>query len=290
MSSKFEVFVSHDSADETLAILLKKLLEGIFLNAEVFVSGRDLRGGNLWAEELKKRLGSAKAIIALITRYSENNVWVHFESGVGFVDGRTIPVCVDGIRVETLVPPLKLLQARNFDKSGLTDLLRDISKLADTRSPETIAGLDKILTEANRFIQLREVESHQTSSISSSKAIEVGSQNNLLHSTLFEKKDEELKQRLDAIKQKYQNILRQKIQTIKSGHHLPSRTELDSMNYYELDQVLMACKAPTSPMTSLKLGVLESNLPVESASKWRKMNAMQELDDLEKDLQKIEKL
>ena len=72
MSSKFEVFISHDSSDETLALLLKKLVEEIFLNAEVFVSGRDLQGGKLWVEEIKKRLRSAKIIISLLQREGAN--------------------------------------------------------------------------------------------------------------------------------------------------------------------------------------------------------------------------
>ena len=67
------VFVSHVHEDETIASALKEYLERLFLNATVFVSGQDLAGGELWAEELRKKLQSSTAIIAIITRFSRDS-------------------------------------------------------------------------------------------------------------------------------------------------------------------------------------------------------------------------
>jgi len=292
MSSKFEAFVSHDSADETLALLLKKLIEGIFLNADVFVSGKDLRGGNLWAAELKHRLSSAKVIIALITRYSKDNLWVHFESGAGFIDDRTIPICADEISVEMLDPPFKLLHARNFDDRGLKELLQDIARIVQLRQPDTHGGLAETLSEAGRFIKLRDSESSHTMLSPSQDASVASTQKKLadLHASVLEEKDAELKQRYEALKQEYHAILKQQIQNLQGRHDIPTESELDKMSYYDLDQVLSAIKAPTSRMISLSFNVLELNLPRKSASKWQKLNATHALDDLEKELRKLEKL
>src|SRR5690348_5247725 len=95
--AKLAIFISHASEDETMAIELKAFLENIFLNADVFVSGRDLAGGALWAEQLRAKLEEATTIIALITRFSAESTWVHFEAGAGFVRKRTIPVVADGV-------------------------------------------------------------------------------------------------------------------------------------------------------------------------------------------------
>jgi len=70
------LFISHDRSDETLALLLKEFLEGLFLNASVFVSGTDLRGGDVWIEGLRETLKAAVAILVVVTPQSANNRWV----------------------------------------------------------------------------------------------------------------------------------------------------------------------------------------------------------------------
>ncbi|HAS53445.1 MAG: hypothetical protein A2X56_00345 [Nitrospirae bacterium GWC2_57_13] len=126
---KITIFISHAKDDETLAILLKDFLENIFLNANFFVSGSDLGGGEVWIEELRDKLESATAIIALITPYAVENKWVYFEAGAGFAQRRSIPLIADGMTFKTLPIPLSLLQGRTFDISGLKALTSDIAIL-----------------------------------------------------------------------------------------------------------------------------------------------------------------
>ena len=78
MSEKFSIFISHDSSDESLALSLKSFIEKIFLNSDVFVSGRDLVGGEIWIKKIHNKLENSKIIISLITRSSINNLWVYF--------------------------------------------------------------------------------------------------------------------------------------------------------------------------------------------------------------------
>ena len=209
MSSKFEVFISHDSSDETLALLLKKLVEEVFLNAEVFVSSRDLRGGNLWVEEIKKRLSSAKIIVSLVTRFSEHNPWVLFESGTGFTEDKTIPICADGITLENLEVPLKLLHARNFDDAGLKYLIHDIANIAQLRQPTTCNGLDAILSEANTFIKLRNIEDAPfPKSENSTAPYKIDSSELAKKQPILEEKDAEVKQRIEVVQTRFKNLLK----------------------------------------------------------------------------------
>jgi len=88
MDIRFNIFISHDNSDETIAIELKKFIENIFLNTNVYVSGRDLEGGQTWIENIKLALKSSQVIIALVTKKSINANWLYFESGAGFTDDK----------------------------------------------------------------------------------------------------------------------------------------------------------------------------------------------------------
>jgi hypothetical protein len=132
------VLISHDSKDQQLATELKTFLEQIFTSADFYVSGRDLEGGQTWVEQIKNRLRSSKAIIALLTSRSLHNHWVYFESGAGFVDDKTIPLLTDGIKFKDLTPPLNLLQARTLSKEGIAELVKDVSTKLGLRRIPTI--------------------------------------------------------------------------------------------------------------------------------------------------------
>ncbi|MCG6535397.1 MAG: toll/interleukin-1 receptor domain-containing protein [Syntrophales bacterium LBB04] len=134
MTSDFSVFISHVSDDESIAIAIRQFIEKVFLNATVFVAGRDLIGGEVWVKEIRDKLRTSRVIVSIITPFSQNSSWVLFESGAGFLDSRTIPLCGDGITIEALKPPLKLLQARALNQEGLKNLVRDIARLAELSS------------------------------------------------------------------------------------------------------------------------------------------------------------
>jgi len=290
MSEKFEIFISHDTADETLALLLKKLVEGIFLNSEVFVSGRDLRGGNLWIEEIRKHLRSAKVIISLITRGSAENPWVLFESGAGFTEDKTIPICADGISVGKLEPPLKLLHARNFDEAGLKRLIQDIAKIAELREPDIYSGLDKTLSEADIFIKLRNSETTklavpQTTPAKSKSATSEAVEK--LFTTL--QKDTEIQSQYEALEVRYKNLLTKKIQAVRTSYDVPLDEQLKKMKARELMEVIDAYQIPFPKLLDVSMTLLGISLPEATASKWKKMNVIQQIKSLEQDLEKLEK-
>ena len=151
MGNQFQIFVSHDARDAALANTLKELIERLFPNIDVFVSGDNLRGGVVWPESLRGRLESASVILALMTNHSLENLWVHFESGAGFASGKTIPVCA-GIEKKTLAPPMSLLHARSFDRSDTANLIKDIAERADSRMPARVST--RIATATQRVEQV----------------------------------------------------------------------------------------------------------------------------------------
>ena len=135
MNERVTIFISHVSEDETIALALKDFLEGIFLNASVFVSGRDLTGGQVWIEELRNQLANATAILALVSQRSLGSEWVYFEAGAGFCRRCTIPLLISGVTVEDVGPPFSLLQLRRIDQVGLQTMVRDIAGLAQMLTP-----------------------------------------------------------------------------------------------------------------------------------------------------------
>jgi hypothetical protein len=150
----FEIFISHVDEDSAIAVSLKELLEEIFLSAQCFVSGRDLDGGQLWFEELRKKLGSSVAIVSLISEFSRESRWVYFESGAGFVNQRTIPLAVPPLTVDSIQAPMKLLQARALHEEGLKKVACDIAKLAGIRAPSRFPGLEKATSEVDAFLRM----------------------------------------------------------------------------------------------------------------------------------------
>jgi hypothetical protein len=131
MDENPKIFISHDSADQALAEILREYLIRLVPAVDIFVSGADIRGGKGWFENLRSQLEASLVIIALMTRKSRTSPWVHFEAGSGFVPETTIPVCTDGVTKSDLDYPLRQLQARNLDSEDLAALFRDIAELTD---------------------------------------------------------------------------------------------------------------------------------------------------------------
>jgi hypothetical protein len=153
MENKDIILISHDSKDEELASELKFFLENIFLNVHVYVSGKDLRGGQTWVEQIKNRLKSSRIIITLLTTKSLNNNWVYFESGAGFADDKAIPLLADNLKPEDLPSPLNLLQARLLTNSGIKALIKDISTRLDSREPTNYSGINELIIKIEKLLR-----------------------------------------------------------------------------------------------------------------------------------------
>ena len=277
--SPIVVFISHVHEDETLASCLKEFLEGIFLNATVFVSGRDLGGGQVWVEELRRNLEKATSILALVTRFSENNNWVHFEAGAGFSGQRTIPVLADGVSISTLNPPFKLLQARAYDEDGLEAVAKDIARHAHLREPTKFPDLDKTLREAANFIALR------TSATSSEPEVSDLSKPSLSDDQIYQA----AMQQAEAVMQRARALLIRDILRRNAAFEVPTASEMSRLELRELNQLAKAVGVSDEwRLPSIKLDRPFRSLPCSKTSAWEKVNYEREMTGIREDLDQYE--
>jgi hypothetical protein len=284
MNSKFRIFISHDKADETLAVILKNFLENVFLNAEVFVSSRDLKGGEIWIKEIREQLQTSAIIISLITRISWQNLWVHFESGAGLVDRKTIPVCADSVTVDTLRPPLSLLQARNFDEDGLKNLVQDISKIVELRAPSEYPGLKALLKSASEFISLRN-EAGSESSEDTETPVEATE----ISDFELPEPDPDISQKVVKVENRLREVLIKQISWARENYNVPSNKELDKMDIFDVSEVARYFNIPFPHLLLIQILTIRMNIPSKQDSKWKKLNTLKSIEDIDKEITKIEK-
>ena len=130
-----ELFLSHDSRDKEKSEVLAQTITRATLGQIVVWHSSDatatggLRPGNVWLDEIRRRLASSKAVVVLLTPISLSRPWLLFESGFGAAQPScdVIPVCI-GVDSGTDVPfPLAMYQA--YQLSDYDSLKRFAAKL-----------------------------------------------------------------------------------------------------------------------------------------------------------------
>ena len=282
ITHNLSIFISHDTSDKVLALLLKEFLEGLFLNASVFVSSEDLHGGDVWIEALRESLQYASVILPVITPRSMNNRWVLFEAGAGFCDRRTIPILADGVAFETLDAPFRFLQARLYNEDGLKQLVSDIAQRTGLRTPNNYPGLEHALERAKQFLS------------ESKKSQELPDQSSHISSTtpssFFKPPDPEIHSMRAKLDARFKKVLVKVIGKARGAFELPSPEELEKMSVSDLWEVGQAVAAPVPTTLMLKFMSLDGGaIPSIEASSWRKINAKKQLEEMEKELVEYEK-
>lgn len=285
MEVNFNIFISHDSSDETVAIELKNFLENIFLNASVYVSGRDLQGGQTWIENIKLSLKTSQVIISLITKNSIENNWIFFETGAGFTEDKSIPLLADGLKFNDLYPPLSLLQARTLSKTGIESLVNDISSKLYLRSPKNLTGLNKLLSESDKFFKLRNSESTYTA-----KEVKIAKTKTKITPEKNQDNgyDLELRQLYDQTVQRTGDLIKRKILSYNAKLDVPTEEELNELPFNKLKGVADAYNLKT-PSVVATLLVTDLSFPKSNAKNWEKMNARKFINDAIQKLDKYEK-
>ncbi len=127
------IFISHDSAEKSIALKLQKYLEDRFGNGGVHVfvsSDRDsIGGGKVWFNRIRESLKAAKVVIVLLSPTSKNQGWILFEAGVGDGAGAcVIPVVFNGLAFGNLGFPLGGFHGRELaDLDGIvSDIQREL--------------------------------------------------------------------------------------------------------------------------------------------------------------------
>jgi TIR domain len=166
-----QLFLSHDSRDRVKADVIANAIGRMTLGQIAVWHSSDtapdggLRPGHVWLDEIRSRLASSKAIVALITPASVSRPWLMFESGFGAAQPAcdVIPVCV-GIDSASGIPfPLAMYQS--YLLSDYDSLKRFAQKLLSNygiRFDEEMAK-PVLLNAVKQLSQAEESESAQQS-------------------------------------------------------------------------------------------------------------------------------
>ena len=130
-----KVFISHSSADVTLAQALIYLLKDAIpeLRPEAIrctsVPGYKLQGGVQTDDQLRREMGLAPVFIGLLTKESLTSTYVLFELGARWgARLKFTPLVAAGLRMSDLKPPLAGLHAQSCDSdTDLQQMLVEIS-------------------------------------------------------------------------------------------------------------------------------------------------------------------
>ena len=264
------------SDDEAIAVMLKSSIERIFLNSEVFVSGRDLKGGDVWASEIKAKLNKSSVIIALITDLSLNSNWVMFEAGSGFVENKTIPLCVPSITVDDLTPPLSLLQSRNYSEKGIKNLLHDIAKIADLRVPQNIHGIPEEIAEVEEYLSLRKSSNMEPQASKNTKK----QQDN-------KATDHDITKKLQQVEDNLKKYIVSQLLTVdSSSYEIPPKVDLAKMDLGDLGELAEYANVPFDRFIITRIVCEKIDIPRIDAPMWKKINKLKGIELLSKDVAK----
>jgi hypothetical protein len=134
--TKPSVFISHAVFEADIIHKFVEQLKIVLPNVSFFVSSSydSLNPGDIWWDEIRQILASAKIILACVSRQSIGKPWILFESGVGVGSkALLIPVILDDLPFSELGLPLSMFQSIRLDQVGLVNLVELISKNTATR-------------------------------------------------------------------------------------------------------------------------------------------------------------
>jgi hypothetical protein len=89
-------------------------------------------------------------MLLIVSPLSIQRRWIYFEAGAAYVKGiPVVPVCVNGIKIADLTPPLSLLQALDItEENSAQKLLEMIAKRANLRPPKYV---DELVLPAQHY-------------------------------------------------------------------------------------------------------------------------------------------
>ena len=113
------IFISHATTDKWIARVICDKLEAV--GAKTFRDDRDIAGGDLIPEEIRKQIYRSHELLVLLTPNSVGRMWVNFELAVGWGRGKRmrIVVVLYHVDVEAIPEPVRSRKAillNDFDQ------------------------------------------------------------------------------------------------------------------------------------------------------------------------------
>jgi hypothetical protein len=141
------VFLSHASKDKGQLSVLKKLLDKraagllqFFLSSD----GHSIPLGRNWVVRVSDALKNAKLMFVFLSPESVDSKWVHFEAGYAYANGiKVVPVCLPGMDLNRVYPPLNLLQGFNLHShDSMGNLARTCNDVFKSQMEEVFTADD----------------------------------------------------------------------------------------------------------------------------------------------------
>lgn len=136
------VFLSHSSLDKEPLAALKEILDkraAGFLNFFLSSDGESIKFGRNWVVSVSDALSQAKLMFVFLSPQSADSKWIHFEAGCAYAkDIRVVPVCLPGIDLNRITPPLNLLQGFNLHShEAIGNIVRICNERFDVKIDES---------------------------------------------------------------------------------------------------------------------------------------------------------
>src|ERR1035441_3197699 len=141
------VFLSHSSLDKAPLAALKKILDeraAGSLNFFLSSDGESIKFGRNWVVRVSDALSQAKLMFVFLSPHSADSKWIHFEAGCAYAqDIRVVPVCLPGIDLNRITPPLSLLQGFNLHSyEAMENLARICNETFQMKIKESFCHAD----------------------------------------------------------------------------------------------------------------------------------------------------
>ncbi len=132
-NKNYQIFISHATSDKWIARVICEKIER--LGATTFRDDRDIDGGDIIPEKIRKAIKQSKEMIVLLTPKSVDRQWVLLEIGAAWAwrkDYRIVPIRyhIEIDPIPEMVKRKKTIELNEFD-NYLNELTKRIKKNTD---------------------------------------------------------------------------------------------------------------------------------------------------------------
>ncbi len=125
-TAKYLIFISHSTKDRWVARQIAKLIseKGAGHGIEVFLDEKDIEGGDIISDAIRKNIQECNEFLVLLTEASINSDWVLIELGATWGYEKRIIAIVDKIAPEQMPQVLNLNKA--IELNNIDDYLKQV--------------------------------------------------------------------------------------------------------------------------------------------------------------------
>lgn len=154
------VFISHSSSESALSVYLARWLEQKFPNTSCFCSSRplDLPPGRKWLEDIFSKARGSDLCLMMLSPYSANNSWLHFEAGMvlgaEIAGNQVVPILYGGITkscIPTTVQHLEYLFLEDQDTFDAFISEQFLNKQKPSAEQDHSNFIKEMTAQANRI-------------------------------------------------------------------------------------------------------------------------------------------